>query len=234
MRVLVTRPTEQAFRTVKRVLALGHQPVLAPVLEIVPTGAAIPDGVFDFVIATSAQAFAGWTPLPALREVPIACVGEKTAEAARMLGFTVEITAPRANILAERLTVGNGPKSVLYLAGRERKPLLEDCLRAAGWRLDIAETYEARPVAVWPPEVATSLNRGEIDAVLHYSPRSAALALGVIGCETASRLSHYCLSPEIAAVCRVSAPVERIFTALQPDEAALMTLLGPAPASREE
>jgi hypothetical protein len=64
--------------------------------------------------------------------------------------------------------------------------------------------------------------------VLHYSPRSAAAALALIGAESAARLSHYCLSEEVAANCRTFARSEKIFVASQSDEEALMTLIGPS------
>lgn len=228
MRVLVTRPPDQAARTAERLLTLGHQPALAPVLEIVPTGTPTPDGQFDLILATSAQAFAGLTSSSALRDIPLACVGEKTAEAGRVKGLSPTLVVQRAESLAERLIVETSPGTALYLAGRERKPLLEERLRAAGWRLTIFESYNARPVAAWPPEIRAALDNGEIDAVLHYSPRSAALALALIGAASSARMSHFCLAPDIAAVCRAAAPAEMIFTASQPDEDSLMTLLRPS------
>jgi uroporphyrinogen-III synthase len=228
MRVLVTRPPEQAAPTAKRLSALGHSPICAPALEVVPLAPALPEGPFDLILATSAQAFAGLRPSSILRAAPLACVGDKTAAAAQAAGFTPRIVAPRAEALSERLTFEWEPGSALYLAGRERKPLLEDNLRAAGWRLAILQTYDARPVESWPAEITEALKKGEIDAVLHYSPRSAAAALALIGAEGAARLSHYCLSEDVAANCRTFARPEKIFVASQPDEEALMTLLGPS------
>jgi uroporphyrinogen-III synthase len=232
VRVLVTRPPELAARTARLLSALGHQPLLAPVLEIAPTGAAPPDGPFDVLLATSAQAFIGLTPPARLRFAPLACVGEKTAEAGRAAGLSVSIVAPRAETLAQWLIGEKAQCSALYLAGRERKPILEERLREAGWRLEIVETYDARPVAAWPVEVETALMRDEIDAILHYSSRSAELALALTGADVASRLWHFCLSPEIAAKCRVAAPAERIVTASHPDEDSIMTLLRPAGPSQ--
>jgi uroporphyrinogen-III synthase len=72
------------------------------------------------------------------------------------------------------------------------------------------------------------LARGEIDAVVHYSPRSAALALALMGRDGAQRLRHFCLSAEIASLCRDWAPEERIVASSQPDEESLMTLLRPS------
>jgi uroporphyrinogen-III synthase len=231
MRVLVTRPFDQAARTAKRLAALGHEVWIAPVLEIFPTGAPVPDGPFDLVLATSAQAFSGWTAPQALKGVPAACVGEKTAQAAREAGFDVRWIAPRAEALAERLIAEAKPGATLYLAGRERKPALEERLARAGWRLELVETYDARPVAFWPEEVVAALRGGRIDAVLHYSPRSAGAAVALLG-DRAASLSHFCLSPEVADRCRERAPATRIFVASQPDEEALMSLLGSVESRR--
>jgi uroporphyrinogen-III synthase len=231
MRVLVTRPSDQAARTAKKLAALGHEAWIAPVLEIFPTGAPVPDGPFDLVLATSAQAFGGWTAPQALRGAAAACVGETTAQAAREAGFEVIFTAPRAEALAEWLIARQKPGAALYLAGRERKPILEQRLRGAGWRLELVETYDARPVALWPEEVVAAVRDGRIDAVLHYSPRSAGAALALIGA-AAARMSHFCLSSEVADRCRDDAPGTKIFIASQPVEEALMSLLGSVESRR--
>ena len=225
MRVLLTRPSDQAARTAQRLTALGHQPIGAPVLEIAPTGAAVPETPFDWLLATSAQAFLGLQQSSPLLKIPLACVGERTAEAGRILGFTPLAVGVDGEALANTLLQDRIAKSALYLAGGERKGVLERRLGEKGWRIWIVETYVARPVAVWPETIHDALKRGEIDAVLHYSPRSAVLALALMGRESARRLFHFCLSPEIAAVCRGWAPAERIAAASQPDEDSLMTLL---------
>jgi len=225
MRVLVTRPPDQAPQTAEKLVALGHQPFLAPVLEIVPTGAKPPGGAFDLLLATSAQAFLGLEPSSAIAALPLACVGAKTAEAGRKLGLSVPWVGADSEALAAMLLSEGDAKSALYLAGRERKGVLERLLRDNGWRVEIVETYEARPVTVWPENIRAALARNEIDAVLHYSPRSAALALVLAGRDSARRLRHFCLSAEIASVCRDWAPGEKIIASSQPDEESLMTLL---------
>jgi uroporphyrinogen-III synthase len=224
MRVLVTRSPEQAAPTERKLLALGHEPVLAPVLEMAATGAKLPDGAFDLLLATSAQAFLGLEPSGRLLTPPLACVGAKTADAGRRLGLEVRNVGADSEALAA-LLLTDGAKSALYLAGCERKGILERVLREKGWRVEIVETYEARAVTTWPENIRMALLRREIDAVLHYSQRSAALALALIGRDSASHLRHFCLSAEIAAFCRCWAADDHIVTASQPDEESLMTLL---------
>ncbi len=227
MRVLVTRPSEQARRTGQRLAALGHEPLIAPVLEITPTGAALPDRVFDLLLASSGQAFVGIEPSGAVSRLPVACVGRKTAEAARALGLAVPWVGVDSETLAALLIAEKSAKSALYLAGRERKGVLEAKLREKGWRVEIVETYATRTVSAWPEVVRAALERRDIDAVLHYSPRSATLALELIGRDPARALLHFCLSPEIAAICRDWAPEQNIVAASQAEEETLMTLLRP-------
>jgi uroporphyrinogen-III synthase len=226
MRLLVTRPTDEAARTAARLAALGHEPVLAPVLDIASTGAAIPAGPFDLVIGTSARALQG---VEATR-APLACVGEKTAAAGRKAGFSVTAVAPDAERLADGLLRDLKPQKTLYLAGRERRAELETRLRAAGWSVALVEVYEARAVAAWPAEIMAALGAGEIDGILHYSPRSAQLALALIGAARAGLL-HFCLSQAVADVCGEQVAAERLFVASHPTEECLMTVLGRRDAS---
>ncbi len=225
MRVLVTRPPDQAAQTAQKLVALGHQPFLAPVFEIVPTGSNPPDEAFDLILATSAQAFCGLALSSAIATLPLACVGAKTAQAGEKLGLSVPWIGADSETLAAMLLAEGKARSALYLAGRERKGELERLLRAKDWRVEIVETYEARPVTAWPETIRAALARKEIDAVLHYSPRSAALALALMGRDAARSLCHFCLSVETASVCRDWAAGEKIIASSQPDEESLMTLL---------
>jgi uroporphyrinogen-III synthase len=227
MRVLVVRPSEQAARTARRIAALGHQPLLAPVLEIAPTGARIPELTVDLVLATSARAFAGAFLSSKLLALPLHCVGEKTAQAGREAGFSKFESAENSEVLAAALLKLGETKSALYLAGRERKPELEALLRRAGWRLDIVETYAAQPVGSLPDDVQTALAAGEIEAVLHYSPRSAALFAGLAG-SAAAQATHICLSADVAKALLQAWPETlpaKIAVASHPDEESLLSLL---------
>ena len=87
MRVVVTRPHADALRTAERLAELGHEPALSPVLSVRATGAALPEGPFDAVLATSANAFVGLDRGASAMSLPIFTVGESTAAAARRAGF---------------------------------------------------------------------------------------------------------------------------------------------------
>ena len=71
---------------------------------------------------------------------------------------------------------------------------------------------------------------GEIDGILHYSPRSAQLALALMGAARAGLL-HFCLSQAVADVCGAQVAAEKLLISSHPTEEWLMTLLGRRDAS---
>ncbi len=180
MRVLLTRPEKEGRRTAAQLAALGHEPVLAPLIRIVGTPATIPDEPFDGLVVTSVQALntPGAPVIPErLLKTPFFCVGGRAAEAAAQLGFKqVEPAAPTAADLVMLLSfaVRKGGK-LLYLAGRERKPDLEIKLGQFGIAPIVIEAYEARAVDKLPDNAHDALWDGRIEAVLHFSRRSAEL-----------------------------------------------------------
>ena len=178
MKVLIVRAAEEARRTAARLEAAGHQAIIAPVLDIRALDFEPPEGSFDAVLATSAHAFGRRERIAALCGLPIYVVGARTSEAAQKAGFfQSKIIAANAEELA-RAVRDRLPSSarLIYLAGRDRKPDIETSL-AGACTLTVVETYEARAVAALPPAAVAALASGEVDAVLHYSQRSAAIFL---------------------------------------------------------
>ncbi len=174
MRILLTRPEADARLSAEKLSALGHSCIVAPLFEIAPTGEHQPHGDVSGLLATSAHAFDAPEQFQALRGLPLHLVGERTAEAARRAGFAhLRTSAPDGTALAERM--GTGAEHFLYLAGRERRPELETLLNAQGHRVTPWIVYETRQVVHLPQAARTALVSGGIDAVLHFSTRSAAL-----------------------------------------------------------
>jgi uroporphyrinogen-III synthase len=234
MLVLLTRALEEAKRTAARLAQEGHEAVLSPVLEMVPTGAMWPAGVVDGVIATSARAFEllsaepEW-PLPeARRLLPLLLVGAKTHEAARERGFSgPALIVPDAKTLAAELEVRfAAPRRFVYLAGRDRKPDLEDCLSKAGHTIELIEVYAAQPAESLVEEALIRAGRGEIGAVLHYSRRSAGIFLSVARNSRLdlSRMNHVCISHDAAAPL-LAAGIHEVLVAKAPEEQAMFAIV---------
>lgn len=203
MRVLVTRPLRDAQTTAQALRARGHDVVIAPVLEIMGTGASI-SGSWDGVIATSAQVFDHLhaSLRDRLRHLPLFLVGARTAQAAHASGFEgAQLIAPQASELVTMLNKF-APQNLLYLAGQDRKSELEDGLAAADHHVTALVIYEARAASELPPQVISDLRDRKLDAVLHYSRRSAqtfaALATQAGLGEELPHLRHICISRDAA------------------------------------
>ncbi len=234
MRVLVTRSPEDGRSTASRLAAMGHKAILCPVIEMRATGAKLPSGDFDLLVATSAHAFGCLAAAPdgfgQLLTTRLAVVGARTARAAEEKGF------PKADFIAENVAglvdhlrdEAKSGASVLYLAGRDRKPDLEAGLSAAGFALLTVEVYSAESVNSLAPDVIRSLVAGEVDAALHFSRRSAelfsSLAAGSGVGEVCARLRHLCLSTDVAAGLTLPA-MPRVEISPHPSADALLALL---------
>jgi uroporphyrinogen-III synthase len=221
--VAVFRAGDDAAATEAALAARGFGVALAPVTQIVGLPASLPHGPFDFAVATSAKAFVA--PV-ALQGLPLYVVGEKTAQAARRVGFASAEPADDVAALIARLPPGRA----LYLAGRDRKPELE---RALDGRVAVMETYAAEARAGWSEAEAQAV--AQAHAALHYSPRAASLAQAFAvsaGIERAFlRRPHVCLSREVAAPL-AQAGAARLLWPRRPAEAPLLDALESALAER--
>lgn len=218
MRVLVTRARADAARTAARLVALGHEAVIAPLTVIVAIGHAIPDEVFDAVLATSVHALTFVAVLPpALSGAPWLVVGDRLGDALASRGRGApEVVAPNVAALIAAIDERYPePFRFLYLAGRDRKPDLERALRALGHEVVTVETYVAAAVGKWDGDPRA------IDAVLHYSRRSAERFVVVAG--DAGRMRHIAISADAAAP--LLAQGWRVEIAASPDEDAMLGLL---------
>ncbi|KAB1070104.1 uroporphyrinogen-III synthase [Methylobacterium planeticum] len=234
MRIWVPRPEPGAGRTGGRLRVLGHEPLVAPVLEVRPTGAALPAEPPDAVLLTSANAAeALGAGAAGLRGRPVFAVGARTAALARAAGLGPVAdargdAADLVRLVRARLAPG---QRLLHVAGAERKAEPASALRAAGFALTVVIAYAAEPVAALPGAVADALRAGGLDAALHYSRRSAtiaterAVAAGLGGAFGA--LKHYCLSADVA-VALEAAGITAHFVPARPQEDDLLAGLAKA------
>jgi uroporphyrinogen-III synthase len=228
-RVLVTRARDEAEGAARHLRALGFEPLISPLTEIVATGAPIPPaGDFDAALATSARAFRHAREFGTLASLPFHVVGARTAEAAKARGLRVAATAPDAAGLIARLEQAPRPTRFLYLAARDRRDELERALREAGHAVTTVETYEARAVSSLTSEALDAFARGEIVAALHYSPRSADIFLSVAASSSLpgarETTTHLALSERVARVLREAGCAD-VRVARAPDEASLLEAL---------
>ena len=232
MRLAVTRPQADGERTATALRARGHQVLVAPLLRVEPVAADLAGG-WAAVIITSANAPGAIVTHPAraaLSKLPAFAVGRRSAEAARQVGFSEVTTAggdvrDLVRLIAERHADARGP--LLYLAGEDRAADLIGELSARGIAAEMRVVYRA-VTAPFPPPLVDALKAGAIDAVLHFSKRSAdnyLIGAGLAGtAEQALAVRHLCLSPQIAEPL-TNAGAAHVAVAARPDEAALIDLV---------
>lgn len=232
MRVLVTRPEPDASRTAAKLERRGHEVVLDPLLalEILPVPG-LPAGPFAALAVTSANAMRALAALSlpeTLRGLPLFAVGRHSAEAARAAGFTQVQdadgdAAALAWLIAQTLPPG---ARLLHLAGEERARDLGTLLAPARIEVTLLVLYRMRAADSFGP-AAAALEAGALDAVLHYSPRSAAAFAALAGraglAEAARGPRHLCISA--AAAAPLAALGARVEIAAAPNEESLAQLL---------
>jgi len=239
MAVLVTRPSPDDALTAKNLRARGFEVLCAPMLRF----EAVPfqddaDANYGAVIVTSANALRAVAPKLAnsrLLKLPLFAVGEHTAAAAREAGFGEVITSRGdAGALREQVVAGAKAKQfrkaspLLYLAGADLARDLAGELGEKGFTVTTLPTYRMTPAPSLPREVCDAFVAHEIEAVLHYSRRSArafldAARAGAVEI-SALALPQCCISPSVAAVLR-DAGAAYVSAADAPDEESLFEAL---------
>ena len=248
MAVLVTRPHPDDEATAAALRAKGFEVMLAPMLRFEPV--AFHDDAearYGAVIVTSANALRGIAPHlngSQLLKLPLFAVGEHTASAAHRAGFDNVIPANgdaaslRDSVLASvKAKELKKASTLLYLAGADLARDLAGELGERGFTVVTHTTYRMIPVSSLPREACDAFAASGIDAVLHYSRRSARAFLNAAragGVEiSALAIPQCCISGAVASVVR-DAGATQVMAAASPDENALFEVLDRAlrPVSR--
>ena len=235
MRLLVTRPDEDSAPLADALSALGHEPVMAPLLEICFLDRAeLPKANWQALLFTSAngvRALARRPELKSLQSLPVFAVGPASADAARAAGF-VRIEAAGGDVgslaehVAEALDPAAGP--LLHVAGSAVAGDLAGMLEGRGFKVSRAVLYEARLAGELPGVAREAIETGSLDGVLLYSPRTARAFASLVrksGLEgRVTGLAAYCLSEAVAGALS-ELPGLTVKIAREPDQAALIALL---------
>ena len=169
MRVIVTRPRDQAGPLVERLEVLGHEVVACPLIEIVPLADGPVDTAgYDWLVVTSPN---GAEQLARRRRGPlprVAAVGPGTAEALAARGIRPDLV-PRVSTQEGLLTeLPKHPGRVLFVGARGSRRDLVDALGA-----DFVPLYDT--VLVRPEEPP----QGDVVVIASGSAARSFSVLGV-------------------------------------------------------
>jgi uroporphyrinogen-III synthase len=177
MRILLTRPREDAERLAAKLAALGHNVVIEPLIAIAPIDAVeLPlDGV-QALLFTSANGVRAFARASDRRDLRVMAVGDATANAALAAGFARVESAggdveDLARLVRQRLSTADGP--LLHVAATDVAGDLKTELEQAEFSVRRIALYRAEPVAQLSEAAVSALRAGEIDVAVVFSPRTA-------------------------------------------------------------
>lgn len=230
--ILITRPEPGASETAARLASLGHQPLICPLLQIEYRDDPLPIGPdVAALVATSANGVRALAGLIARRDLPLYCVGDRSADLARQHGFQQvwsaagDVSALAGLIIRERSA---GLARLLHVCGADVAGDLAGLLRPHGIVLDRHIAYQAVPVKALDEATIAALAGGRIGQVLLFSARTARCFVTLVEkaglVRTLAGLTALCISQAVAGA--IAGPAwGDIKVAASPDADHLLALL---------
>lgn len=233
MRVLVTRPLDDAGPTATELARLGHDALIAPLFVVrFSQGPEIVHENAQAILVTSGNGVRALCRRSKHRDVPLFAVGTHTAALARSAGFENVIdaegdSAALAREVLYRLRPKEGP--LVLVRAKHASPELEIALGSAGFEVVLSTAYEAAAVSELPPKACQALRSRSLDATLLFSPRSAAVFAACVRhsglADSCTGLLACCISKS-AAFALDGLRFGEVRIAARPDQDHLLALLG--------
>ncbi|MGH1397608.1 MAG: uroporphyrinogen-III synthase [Alphaproteobacteria bacterium] len=183
LRVLVTRPKDEAKDYANELQAQGFESLLAPMLDIVSIPFEIPSD-FDALIFTSAQGVRVYVDGGGAVIGRVFCVGKYTARAACDAGFddVVDVRGTGADIVDFIVSdAAFAGLKFLHIGGRHVAFPIAEALCQVGLSCVHVPVYEARTVDEIPANIVCAIRESKVDVVTFFSKRTAENFLDLIG-----------------------------------------------------
>ncbi len=220
---IVTRPEPEATRFSQTVAAqFGLEAIISPLMVIAPLQVSLRYQDYNGVILTSANAARQLAALAVPYDLPVFAVGDRTAQVASDLGYTVQSAGGDADALVMLLGRLRPKPPLLHLRGEHTCGEIAERLRFLGVQCEERIVYQQ--VAQKLTTAARIALEGEAQVILPlFSPRSASI-LGKSGVKPGN--AH-----AVALSAAVAKPLEGLYlssvsVASRPDEAAMRTAIG--------
>ncbi len=229
MRLMITRPLEDAKPLADELATHGIETVIEPLLSIELSRNESPDlSDVQALLLTSANGVRAFASLSFERALPVYAVGDATARAAIDAGFeSVDSASGDVDALAElareRLVPTDG--ALLHIAGSKVAGDLAGLLAGADFTYRRKQLYHAAKATSLSDEAISAFKDGRVDGVILYSPRTAENFVDLLqkagAADCAQNMRAYCLSAAVAAKVSVL-DWGRVIIAKTPNQAALI------------
>ena len=229
MRLLITRPNEDAQPLAQSLKNRGHKTIIEALMTINDT--VVPNLKLTEVQAlliTSANGIRALARTHGNRNIAVCAVGDASAKAARDLGFKkVSSAAGDVKTLAMMVKKNLDPAdgALLHVAGSHRAGDLAKILTDANFEIRRTVIYEAQEVMALGPLATDALQNNTIDGVLFFSPRTADLFCRLVTnaklSQKCSLLTAYCLSNAVVNAA-TALPWANVMVAEAPNSQALL------------
>lgn len=230
--VLITRPLAASQNLAEELLRHGYDSIIESLLVIEPLTVAPPNlSEIQAIMITSQNALETGQGLECFFHIPCFCVGTRTAEKARALGFQkVQSSnsdgAELAQLIGSVLKADGG--SILHIAGRHVHSLARERLKAHGYPVVEWTVYVAHSALGLTEKTLGLLREHRLGAVLIFSARTAETLVALF---KQYRLEACCqgltaigLSDAVTAILK-SLPWKNLVTASAPTEDAVIDKL---------
>jgi uroporphyrinogen-III synthase len=189
LRVVVTRPREQASALGASLAALGAEVAYLPIIEIVEPPSTdeldlalrkLAEGLYSWVVFSSANAVAKTferlyevsLDARAFGRTKVAAVGPVSARLLRQHGILADVVPEPHTGVAAAAAIGRGVGRVLVPRASGAPRTMLDVLEAAGWIPEEVVAYETVPVEHRGPETE-AVRAGVFDALVFMSGSAA-------------------------------------------------------------
>jgi uroporphyrinogen-III synthase len=241
MRLLVTRPEPGASSFAEELRALGHEPVLQPLLEF--RGLEFdpsPLCVAGALIVTSGNGIRALQATPHIHRavaLPLFCVGDETARLARSAGFRAvqAVAGTGGELIAKIISSTQRDARLVHVAGEHQAFDLAQALSREGLSMGTVRAYAMDARAMFDTWLVKMFRAQEIDGIILMSPRTAEVFVSLCHghglLEYAGVPTYFCLSESVAArLMPLKSTDMRI--AARPNRKALLDLLARSDPSR--
>jgi uroporphyrinogen-III synthase len=205
MRVLITRPREDALSLARELAEIGVDALIEPLLTIDYHDSPPRLAGVQALLMTSANGVRAFVRLSNERTLPLFAVGDATAGTAAEADFeNVFSAAGDVAALAELVAAKCDPNAgeLLHVAGSRVAGDLGGALAAAGFKYRRAVLYAARKAESLTTEARDALRAGGLAGIVLYSPRTARTFAELVRAagleETLADTYAFCLSPAVA------------------------------------